>query len=185
MPLCAPLVLLFDAQNVVSVCVLVRKQQVCHLRNKQFIALSTFGQWIPISPTRLRSSSATEETRTHKYIKFLRLDPLPIHSPRVSRLFAFWEYICAAICMLVVLGITGCGPSQVEILEKQVNDLQKQLVQLRKAHATVSVRLKTMIPSCSTPRSTRHHAKQLAQRHRRVEQVRPFGYGRSANNSGI
>lgn len=78
----------------------------------------------------------------------------------------------AAVCMLVVLGVTGCGPSQVEILEKQVNDLQKQLVQLRKAHATVSVRVEDHDTELfNTKDQLDTMRRQLAQRHRRVEQI--------------
>jgi len=78
----------------------------------------------------------------------------------------------AAICMLCVFGMTACGPSQVEILEKQVEGLQKQLVQLRKAHATVSVRVEDHDTELfNTKDQLDTMRRQLAQRHRRVARI--------------
>ena len=78
----------------------------------------------------------------------------------------------AAFCVLVSVSLFGCGPSQVQILEKQVEGLQKQIVQLRKAHATVSVRVEDHDTELFNTKDQLDTMKrQLARRYRQVQSI--------------
>ena len=58
------------------------------------------------------------------------------------------------------------------LLEKQINDLQKQIVQLRKAHATVSVRVEDHDTELFNTKDQLDTMKrQVAQRYRHVQQI--------------